>query len=176
MNLIQAWHQWNAIRKLAAAWAPDIIHIPPAKPTERELVWHARFLDLARHISFWSKDPSTQVGAVVVDRNKRVIGIGYNGFPRGVEDTKDRLDNRELKYKMVVHAETNAILNAVKSVEGATIYVTPLPTCSECAKLIIQSGIKTVVWKEPKEISRWKDSIELSMTMYQEAGVKVIVC
>ena len=82
--------------------------------------WDKRFLDLSQLISSWSKDPSTKVGAVVVDDDRRVISLGYNGFPRGVSDD-ERLDNRESKYKIVTHAEANALLFASESLKGYTI-------------------------------------------------------
>ena len=88
--------------------------------------WVKRFFRLANEVATWSKDPSTKVGAVIVGENKQIISQGYNGFPRGVDDTEERYNNREIKYKMVVHAEMNAILNALyngSSVKGATLYV-----------------------------------------------------
>ena len=81
--------------------------------------WDHRFLALAEHISNWSKDPSTQVGAVITHtRSKRVVSMGFNGFPAGVEDTRERLDDRETKYEMVVHAEQNALMFAGDRAEG----------------------------------------------------------
>jgi dCMP deaminase len=86
--------------------------------------WNERFLELAKHVASWSKDPSTQVGAIIVDPETRVVlGMGYNGFPRGVDDHPDRYANRELKYSLVVHAEANAILEAGKTCNGATLFV-----------------------------------------------------
>ena len=80
--------------------------------------WQRRFFDLARLIATWSKDPSSQVGAVIVDDKKRIVSVGFNGLPMGVEDTAERLNVRELKYELIVHAEANAILTAPKSVSG----------------------------------------------------------
>lgn len=135
--------------------------------------WDARFIELAKHVASWSKDPSTQVGAVIVDpKTNIVLGLGYNGFPRGVHDDEVRYANRELKYTLVVHAEVNAILTAGQSVKGATIYIWPLFTCNECAKLIIQSGIIKVVSPEPEK-SRWSASYDTATLMYDEAGVEV---
>lgn len=135
--------------------------------------WDARFLSLAAHVAMWSKDPSTKVGAVVVDDLRRVVGTGYNGFPRGVLDMEDRYADREKKYPRVVHAEVNAILNAVASVRGCTLYVTPLPTCERCAGVIIQSGIRRVVVPNLIVMDRWSASWEIALEMYQEAGVMV---
>lgn len=136
--------------------------------------WDGRFLELAKHVASWSKDPSTQVGAIIVrpDTNT-VMGMGYNGFPRGVHDHEDRYANRPLKYAMVVHAEANAILEAGKACEGATLYVWPLFTCNECAKLIIQSGIKKVLCPKIVSAERWQESYNTSIIMYEEAGVEV---
>ena len=101
--------------------------------------WDNRFLALAEHISTWSKDPSSKVGAIIVDDNKIVVGMGYNGFPRGVWDKVTRYSDRETKYKFVVHAEVNACLQAGNSAKNATLYVSTLPfICNECAKVIVQ--------------------------------------
>lgn len=135
--------------------------------------WTLRFLELAKHVSTWSKDPSTKVGAVIVDDQRRVISMGYNGFPRGVADLEVRLNDRPTKYSMVAHAELNAILSSPNSVKGATIYVWPLPPCNECAKSIIQSGILRVI--APKiSNERWGSSNELAATMFRESGVDFI--
>lgn len=120
-------------------------------------------MTLAILVASWSKDPSTQVGAVLVDSKRRVIGTGYNGFPRGVLDHPHRYANRPLKYEMVVHAELNAILNATRELDDSTLYVTLSP-CNECAKAIIQSGIKRVVYETLRENER-------TNTMFAEAGV-----
>ena len=134
--------------------------------------WDIRFLRLAHHISQWSKDPSTKVGAVIVDNCRRIVGTGYNGFPAGVDDD-GRLDIREQKYEIVVHAEVNAILNAGDRARGGTIYITPMFSCSRCAGLVIQSGIKRVVAVERSDgnIEAWAGSRGVARTMYYEAGV-----
>ena len=110
--------------------------------------WDKRFLELAEHVAQWSKDPRTKVGAVIVDDKKRVVSLGYNGFPRGVDDDDDRYEDRETKHLFVSHAERNALDNAPRSVEGCTLYATLKP-CSECAKSIIQNGITRVVTYSP---------------------------
>ncbi len=140
--------------------------------------WDERYLGLAREVSTWSKDPSTQVGAVTVGDKKEVLSQGFNGFPRGIDDSIERYDNREIKYKFVVHAEMNAIYNATyrgTSLDGATLYVYGLPICSECAKGIIQVGIKKVVVEKTKELNNWNESVELSKKMFDEAGVELII-
>lgn len=134
--------------------------------------WDQRFLDLAKHIAGWSKDPSTKVGAVIVDDLRRVVAHGYNGFPRGVDDSPERYADRPTKYAHVVHAELNAILNARGSVEDCTVYITHQP-CAECAKAIIQAGIYRVVVSPASGIDRWADSQMVAWAMLEEAGVEV---
>jgi len=141
--------------------------------------WHARFLELAKHIASWSKDPSTQVGAVVVDPStKNIVGTGYNGFSRGMKDSPDRYLDRDTKLKFGVHAEANAILNAQVPVKGCFIYIWPTimdpACCNECAKLIVQSGIEQVYYyKEDNLPDRWKDKAEISSTILNEGNVGV---
>ena len=140
--------------------------------------WDIRFLELAKHISSWSKDPSTKVGAVLVNDLKQVVGMGYNGFARGVRDTDERLNDRETKYKLVVHAEVNAIIQAGHEARNSTLYVYPSfmipPICHECCKSAIQAGIRKIVGYVPNEadprVQRWKDSITTSREMWLEAG------
>lgn len=132
-------------------------------------IWDRRFLELARVVSTWSKDPSTQTGSVIVGERRRVLGLGYNGFPRGLEDSIERLENRELKYSLIAHAERNALDNTEIPVLGATIYCTLSP-CHECAKSIIQRGIKRVVAVAERP-DRWIDSLEGAAQMFKEAGV-----
>ena len=111
--------------------------------------WDKKYIDLAKHIATWSKDPSTKIGAVAIGEKGQVLAQGYNGFPRGIDDSYDRLFTRETKYKYVVHAEMNCIYNATYngvSLQGATIYISGLPVCSECAKGLIQVGIQRVVY------------------------------
>jgi dCMP deaminase len=141
-------------------------------------IWDKRFLGLAEYYSSFSKDPSTKVGAVLVNDQNIVVGMGYNGFPRGVVDSEERLNNRDLKYKMVVHAEVNAILTAGHNAKGTRLYVYPAfftpCICNECCKVAIQAGVKEIIGKNPvfdERMMRWKDSIEISKMMCDEAGV-----
>lgn len=143
-------------------------------------VWQHRFLDLARHVSLWSKDPSTKVGAVIVDHQKRVVGIGYNGFPRGVSDSTERYNERAVKYKLIVHAEVNAILNATKSVERCELFLWPLMSCSVCIGHVIQSGITHIHFPEHKLYSpyrdvadRWRDDTQFSINLAHEAHINI---
>lgn len=138
--------------------------------------WDERFMRLAREISTWSKDPSSKIGAVIVNEDRHILATGYNGFPRGIEDTEERLNDREQKYPKIVHAETNALMNALYNgvcVKGAAIYVYGLPVCPDCAKLIIQSGIKRIVLSPDPYISitNWSDKWNnLSKPMFKEVG------
>ena len=116
--------------------------------------WDMRFMEMARMVAKWSKDPSTQAGAVIVDRDRRVISVGYNGFAAGIEDTDERYADRYgTKYKMVIHCETNAILFADRyQLKSACLYTWPFMSCSPCAAKVAQVGITRVVSKEPEFI------------------------
>jgi dCMP deaminase len=132
--------------------------------------WDNWFLGLAEYVSSASKDPSTKVGSVIVDPRRRIVSLGYNGFPAGIEDTEERLFNRELKYKLVVHAERNALMFSNSKVEGCTIYTWPFMPCSSCASLIIQSGITRVVSLNSQN-PRWVEDFNLSTSLFKEASV-----
>lgn len=134
--------------------------------------WDERFLRLADHIASWSRDPGTQVGAVIVRPDKTIASLGFNGLPRLVEDTPERLNDRDLKLKITIHAELNAVLNAKEPLAGYTIYVWPFHPCSACAASIIQSGLRRVV-APVNECERWAASFELAGLMFREAGVTV---
>ncbi len=135
--------------------------------------WDHRFLALADYISDWSKDPSTQVGCVLT-KKRRVVSMGFNGFPAGVEDTEERLTDRDIKYEMVVHAEQNALMFAGDRAEGCVLYVHPLPPCARCAALIIQAGIVRVVCDQPDfDHERWGEQAKIADTMFREAGLQV---
>jgi dCMP deaminase len=136
--------------------------------------WDRRFIELARFVADWSKDPSTKVGAVIVRPDRTVAALGFNGFPRGVLDHSERYDDRPTKYEMVVHAELNSILNTRESLEGYTLYVTPLPPCSQCAAAIIQRGITRVVILAKKDLPpNWAEKWAVSKTMFAEVSVGV---
>ena len=141
-----------------------------------DTAWKNRYLNLAQHVSAWSKDPSRKIGAVAVGAQGQILAQGYNGLPRGIEDTEERLHNREEKYKYVVHAEMNVIFNASLngvSLKDADLYVYGLPVCSECAKGIIQVGIKRVFILTDSLIPPiWEESWKLSKSMLNEAGVE----
>ena len=138
--------------------------------------WDDRFLAIAYSASTWSKDPGTKVGAAIVS-DRRIIATGYNGFPEGVDDSRERYEDRETKLSLTVHAEVNAILNAAKAgarTEDATLYVT-FPPCVRCATSVIQSGIKRVVCPKIESAPpRWQDSFKRGKELLEEAGVQVV--
>ncbi|MBT2968948.1 MAG: hypothetical protein B6D72_06495 [gamma proteobacterium symbiont of Ctena orbiculata] len=135
--------------------------------------WDTRFLGLAAYISAWSKDPSSQVGAVITDGN-RIVSLGYNGFAAGVEDKQERLDDRDCKLNLTIHAEENAMIFAKRGLTDCTVYVTH-PPCPRCASKLIQEEVARIVYITPSEdfLSRWADDIKLSTEMYREAGVEI---
>jgi dCMP deaminase len=139
--------------------------------------WDRRFLELAGVFASWSKDPSTKVGCAIVGPDREVRSTGFNGFPRGVADTIERLNDRDMKYPLVCHGEENAILHAALigvSLKGCTAYINPWPPCTRCARSLAQVGIAQIVYPNGIEIpDRWKDDFKLSMSLLQEAGVQV---
>jgi dCMP deaminase len=138
--------------------------------------WDARFLRLALHIAQWSKDPSTQVGCVVVGPDREIRSTGFNGFPRGISDSLERLNDREQKYPLVCHAEENAIMHAARigvSLKGCTAFVT-WPPCTRCARSLIQAGILEIAYPAGLEIpERWREDFAISTQMLGEAGLRV---
>lgn len=133
--------------------------------------WDVRFLDLAKFISNWSKDPSTKVGAVITDEYNRIISVGYNGFPQGIHDN-DRLKDRETKYKIIVHGEINAITFANTKLDNCTLYTYPFEPCPRCAGIIIQSGITRVVAPVNKT-ERWEEDFKLTRQLFLEADIRL---
>lgn len=137
--------------------------------------WDDYFMGMAHLSAMRSKDPSTQVGACIVTPSKKVVGLGYNGFPTGINDDDfpwekhDEYD--QSKYAYVVHAELNAILNATTSLQGCSMYVSLFP-CNECAKAIIQSGIKTLIYESDKYADT--SAVLASKKMLKAAGVTCI--
>lgn len=139
------------------------------------LAWDDYFMSLAHLSAKRSKDPNTKVGAVIVNNKQRVVGIGYNGFPRTLHSQNDedypwekQGTTLDTKYAYVVHAELNAILNANQAVDGCKIYVSLFP-CNECAKAIIQAGIVEIVYEDDKYFM--EDSVKASKLMLKNAGV-----
>lgn len=133
--------------------------------------WTGRFLDLAQYIAGWSKD-QTQVGAVAIDpSSKRILELGFNGIPRGVQDLQTRMD-RPAKYKFMCHAEQNLVAHAARSVlQGSVVYVTHAPCC-DCAKLLINAGVAKVVYGAGQTKMN-PEMFTAAATMFAEAGVEV---
>lgn len=131
--------------------------------------WDARFLRLALQVASWSKDPECQVGAVIVSPDKRRFSVGYNGFPRGVTDSKDRLKGPD-RLPFMVHAELNALLNAATDLTGWTLYATRCP-CIECAKVIIQTRLLRLVCPAPDPRSSWYQSNNSGISLMREASI-----
>ena len=132
-----------------------------------------KFYPIALEVAQLSKDPRTKVGAVILDHNNRVRAIGYNNFPRNVDDDPGRYADRDIKLRLVAHAEANAIANAAAvgtALEGCGMVVTKFP-CHECAKMIINAGIKRIYTQRPERDSVWVGSAETAEMMFQEAGV-----
>jgi len=137
--------------------------------------WDDRFLEMARNISTWSKDPSTKVGAVVTDNDNRVISVGYNGFPKHEVDD-NRLTDREVKYQMIVHAERNAIEYAQMAhwdLKGCNLFTYPFIPCSICAEKINKSGINRVVSLE-SDNERWNADFQITRTLFQNTEIELL--
>jgi dCMP deaminase len=138
--------------------------------------WDSRFMRLAEHIGAWSKDRSTRVGCVIVGPNREIRSTGYNGFPRGVDDAPEERHTRPAKYKWTEHAERNAIYNAARigvSIDGCTMYVPWFP-CMDCARAVLQSGIKTLVAYRPDfDDPQWGEDFRLALRLFEEGGVVV---
>lgn len=138
--------------------------------------WHYRFLQMAAFTGSWSKDPSTKVGCVIVDQNKTVLAGGFNGFPRGVDDSDARLQDREIKYKLTCHAEANAVASAAARgvvIAGGICYTTGYP-CSSCAVLLVQAGIRQICYLANQDFeTRWAAEVESSKMVFMECGISV---
>lgn len=155
---------------------PKLVKNTETTPLTADQKWDRRFLELAKHISSWSKD-TTKIGAVIAEDgpSRDVVSIGYNGFPRGFQDTGERFENRVEKYKYTVHAEMNAIFTAAregKYLNDTTLYVYGLPVCHECAKGVIQAGIKRVVVNTMDAPQQWMASTMKAAEFFKEAKVE----
>jgi dCMP deaminase len=140
---------------------------------KHSLKWDKRFLHLAEVVASWSKDPSTQVGAVIVDADKRIVSVGFNGFPRHMQDGAELYANREFKYSRIIHGEMNAILHARESLADMTLYTWPVLPCDRCAVHVIQSGIARVVAPTcpAHMVERWGSSLAKTREFFREARV-----
>jgi dCMP deaminase len=146
--------------------------------------WDKHLIGLAIYHSKLSKDPSTRVGSVVVGPDREILSAGFNGFPRGIEDSPERLQDRDMKLKLVVHAEMNALLAAARTgvrLKGCTLYLAATddtgmvwggPPCTRCTVEIIQVGISEIVSLPVKAVpSRWHEDLKLARTLLEEARV-----
>lgn len=139
--------------------------------------WDGRFLSLAEHVAQWSKDPRTKTGAVIVDKDRRIISLGYNGLPALVPDSPNLLEVREEKLETIIHAEINAILFAHRNLVGCILYTWPFPSCSRCASVVIQSGIRKIVAPALKvEPGHWMyESFARTDRLFADAGVEMVI-
>jgi len=157
------------------------------KPKELMNKWELYYFDVCKTIASKSKDPSTKVGSVIIGEDGEIRSTGWNGFARRVNDLPERYADREFKYKLVVHAEYNAICNAARvgiPLRGCSLYVYPLIICNECAKGIIQVGIREVFMYAPvlKDIEKlsdnikgWMNTFEITQLMFEEANIRYTV-
>lgn len=149
---------------------------PDPQSKASETAWDRRFLELAMHVSGWSKDRSRQVGCVIVDKRRNVRAIGYNGFPRGINDDLEQRHERPTKYMWTEHAERNAIYSAVQigvSLDRCTMYLPWFP-CMDCARAIVQAGIDRLVATQPDVLDQqWGEQFVAAMELLREARVKV---
>lgn len=142
--------------------------------------WNEYFLNIAETVKLKSKDESTQIGAVIVGMDNEVLSTGYNSFPRGLDDNLQERQERPEKYFWMVHAELNAILNAARvgtKLKNSTIYITSGVPCVDCAKSIVNAGIKTVYCKRvctTKNKEKWEDSQKRSVQLLNECGVEIV--
>jgi dCMP deaminase len=150
-------------------------HILQKRNTMKDICkWDIKYIQLAKHISTWSKDPSRQIGCVAIGEKGQVLSTGYNGFPRDVIDHKERLNNREIKYQFTIHAEANTIYNATYNgvcLNNSTMYVYGLFVCNECAKAIAQCGINRVVMAKVN-VKGWETSCANALNLFDECGIK----
>ncbi len=137
--------------------------------------WNQRFMEMANLVGSWSKDPGAKVGAVIVDKRKRIVSVGFNGFPSGVKDDFTLIANREVKLMRTIHAEENAILFAQRDLQGCSIYVN-YPPCANCAAKIIQVGITNVYHCKPDVdfSANWSTHIAVAQKMFSETKVTLI--
>jgi dCMP deaminase len=138
--------------------------------------WTIRFLRLAKEVSTYSKDPSTKVGAVIVRPDKSVVSVGFNGFPRKMDDDKELYKNRDEKYARIIHAEMNALIQAKQSVEGCYLFTWPFMCCDRCAVHLVQAGIEKFVSPLPSEkaLKRWGKSFDRATDFFFEMGIDIL--
>ena len=135
--------------------------------------WDRRFLDLAKLVSTWSKDPSTQTGAVIVRPDNTILSVGFNGFAKNMQDDPQAYANREIKYSRIIHCEVNALIHARSDVHKCILYTWPFASCDRCAVQMLQAGISRFVFPSLPEhlVDRWKESLDKTISYFKEAGV-----
>ena len=137
--------------------------------------WDLRFLDGARRVAGWSKDPSTRVGAIIADGSHRIVSVGFNGFPAGMADTPARYADRDDKYSRIIHAEMNALLHMrERPTPDMTVYTWPLPPCDRCVVHLLQAGLRHFVapenWNEFGTRAHWQGAIDRATGYIHEMG------
>jgi dCMP deaminase len=138
--------------------------------------WDTRFIELAQQVSTWSKDPSTKVGAVIVDDKRHIVSVGFNGFPQRMPDNNSFYEDRDEKYSRIIHGEMNALAFAERSVKGCTLYTVPFMPCDRCFVFMVQVGIKKFVFPQasPEQNTRWGTSFNRVRKYAEEMGVELI--
>lgn len=138
--------------------------------------WDIRFLELAKLVSTWSKDPSTQVGAVIVRQNKTIASVGFNGFPMNMDDAAELYADRDYKLSRIIHAEMNALIFRTESIAGCTLYTYPFMTCDRCFAHMSQSGIVRIVAPiaTQAQLERWGSAFEKVRQDARDAKVELI--
>lgn len=136
-------------------------------------LWDNRYLDMAALVASWSKDPSTKAGAVIVAPRRRIVSVGFNGFPRPMPDDADKLADRQEKYQRIIHAEVNALIFAPTMPEGCTLYTHPFPCCDRCFVQMVQAGITRFVAPRPsaEHVERWGAAFDRVMNWAKECRV-----
>jgi dCMP deaminase len=134
--------------------------------------WDRRFLEMARMVSTWSKDPSTQTGAVIVRPDRTIVSVGFNGFPKCMPDNPEWYANREEKYSRIVHCEINAMIHASGPMDSCTLYTHPFASCDRCVVQMLQAGINRFVAPEPTAdaLTRWGTAFEKTKRYIDESG------
>lgn len=136
------------------------------------MTWTSRFMGIAQAVAQWSKDPSTKVGAVAADVDRRILETGYNGLPRYVKDRPERME-RPQKYMWTAHAEENLVAHAARDrLNGATVYVTHM-CCAACTRMLINAGVSRIV-VGPGTTSMPQEQFEVAQDMLEEAGVELV--
>lgn len=149
---------------------PDQLVAPDIRDPDK---WDRRFLELAQVVAGWSKDPSTQVGSVIVNDDRQILSMGFNGFPQAMPDRPESYANRDEKYSRIIHGEMNALVFARQDVRGATLYCWPLLPCDRCTVHLLQAGIRRLVapYRVSAAADRWEQAFQRTRQYCAEAGI-----